>query len=267
MPADLDVHLIWDNYATHKTAMIRDWLAKRPRRNVHLTPTSSSWLNQVERFFALLTDKQIRRGVHWSVGELEAAINPFLDQHNADQSPSGGSGPPMTSSLPSSASALITLHRHDMTDLWFRTRTAPASDPRSTDTAAARFAAAGLFVIRTAFRRDCTVRDRTVPSYVYVLLNIYTWVTVMRTNIDIDDDLIEAAMRATGQTTKRGTVEEALRRVVTSYRRRQAIADMAGAGLATWRLCTPGNRGDRRRYIGVDLPPARSSVARRAPAA
>ena len=116
------------------------------------------------------------------------------------------------------------------------TRTAPASDPRSTDTAAARFAAAGLFVIRTAFRRDCTVRDRTVPSYVYVLLNIYTWVTVMRTNIDIDDDLIEAAMRATGQTTKRGTVEEALRRVVTSYRRRQAIADMAGAGLATWRL-------------------------------
>jgi Arc/MetJ family transcription regulator len=65
---------------------------------------------------------------------------------------------------------------------------------------------------------------------VYVLLRIYTLVTVMRTNIDIDDDLIEAAMRATGQTTKRATVEEALRRVVTSYRRQQAIADMAGAG-------------------------------------
>jgi len=54
---------------------------------VHLTPTSSSWLNQVERFFALLTDKQIRRGVHRSVGELEAAIKAFLDQHNADPTP------------------------------------------------------------------------------------------------------------------------------------------------------------------------------------
>ena len=66
--------------------------------------------------------------------------------------------------------------------------------------------------------------------YVYVFLYVYTLMTVMRTNIDIDDDLIEAAMRATGQTTKRGTVEEALRRVVTSYRRQQAIADMDGAG-------------------------------------
>jgi hypothetical protein len=54
---------------------------------VHLTPTSSSWLNQVERFFALLTEKQIRRGVHRSVEELEAAINAFLDQHNADPAP------------------------------------------------------------------------------------------------------------------------------------------------------------------------------------
>jgi len=55
VPASLDVHLVWDNYATHKTALIRNWLAKRPRWHVHLTPTSSSWLNQVERFFALLT--------------------------------------------------------------------------------------------------------------------------------------------------------------------------------------------------------------------
>jgi transposase len=74
VPRDLDVHLIWDNYATRKTALIRDWLAKRPRWHVHLTPTSSSWLNQVERFFAKLTDKQIRRGVHRSVEELEAAM-------------------------------------------------------------------------------------------------------------------------------------------------------------------------------------------------
>ena len=84
VPADLDVHLIWDNYATHKTKAIRDWLAKRPRWHVHLTPTASSWLNQVERFFALLTERQIRRGVHRSVEELEAAINAFLDHHNAN---------------------------------------------------------------------------------------------------------------------------------------------------------------------------------------
>jgi hypothetical protein len=81
------VHLIWDNYATHKTATIRNWLAKRPRWHVHLTPTSSSWLNQVERFFALLTERQIRRGVHRSVDELEAAINAFLDRHNANPRP------------------------------------------------------------------------------------------------------------------------------------------------------------------------------------
>lgn len=87
VPQNLDVHLVWDNYATHKTALIRDWLAKRPRWHVHLTPTSSSWLNQVERFFATLTEKQIRRGVHRSVEELEAAIKTFLHQHNADPKP------------------------------------------------------------------------------------------------------------------------------------------------------------------------------------
>ena len=87
VPADLEVHLIWDNYATHKTELIRNWLAKRPRWHVHLTPTSSSWLNQIERFFALLSERQIRRGVHRSVDELEAAIHAFLDQHNADPKP------------------------------------------------------------------------------------------------------------------------------------------------------------------------------------
>ena len=84
VPGDLDVHLVWDNYATHKTKMICDWLAQRPRWQVHLTPTSSSWLNQVERLFALLTERQLRRGVHRSVEQLEAAINAFLDQHNAN---------------------------------------------------------------------------------------------------------------------------------------------------------------------------------------
>jgi len=87
VPPDLDVHLVWDNYATHKTELIRNWLVKRPRWQVHLTPTSSSWLNQVERFFALLTEKQIRRGVHRSVDELEAAILAFLDRHNAEPRP------------------------------------------------------------------------------------------------------------------------------------------------------------------------------------
>src|SRR6516225_7289485 len=76
-----------DNYATHKTPLIRRWLAKRPRWHVHLTPTSSSWLNQVERFFAALTEKQIRRGVHRSVAELQAAIQSFLDRHNANPKP------------------------------------------------------------------------------------------------------------------------------------------------------------------------------------
>jgi transposase len=87
VPTDLDLHLVWDNYATHKTKAIRDWLAKRPRWHVHLTPTSSSWLNQVERFFALLTEREIRRGVHRSVAALEAAIAAYLDAHNAAPAP------------------------------------------------------------------------------------------------------------------------------------------------------------------------------------
>ena len=87
VPADLDVHLVMDNYATHKTPLIRTWLAKRPRWHVHLTPTSSSWLNQVERFFALLTDKKIRRGVYKSVADLRTDIEDFIDRHNADPKP------------------------------------------------------------------------------------------------------------------------------------------------------------------------------------
>ena len=87
VPADLDVHLVMDNYATHKTKPIRDWLAKRPRWHVHFTPTGASWINQVERFFALLTDKQIRRGVHRSTEALEHDIRAFIDAHNADPKP------------------------------------------------------------------------------------------------------------------------------------------------------------------------------------
>jgi len=87
VPNDLDVHLVMDNYATHKTPLIRKWLAKRPRWHVHLTPTSSSWLNQVERFFALLTDKKIRRGVHRNIADLQADISAFIDRHNTDPKP------------------------------------------------------------------------------------------------------------------------------------------------------------------------------------
>ena len=84
MPAELDVHLIADNYATHKTALIRNWFAKRPRFHIHFTPTSASWLNLVERWFGLLTEKQLRRGVHQSSAELEAAIYRYLDVTNED---------------------------------------------------------------------------------------------------------------------------------------------------------------------------------------
>jgi transposase len=87
VPDNLDVHLVMDNYATHKTPLIRKWLAKRPRWHVHLTPTSASWLNQVERFFGLLTDKKIRRGIYRSVAALKRDIDSFIRHHNADPRP------------------------------------------------------------------------------------------------------------------------------------------------------------------------------------
>lgn len=87
VPSDLDVHLVLDNYGTHKTAPVHRWLAKRPRFHLHFTPTSSSWLNLVERFFAALTEKQIRRGVHRSVHELEIAIKQYLSVTNQSPKP------------------------------------------------------------------------------------------------------------------------------------------------------------------------------------
>jgi transposase len=87
LPDGLDVHLVMDNYATHKTPAIRAWLAKRPHWHVHLTPTGASWINQVERFFADLTTRQIRRGVHRSTQELEATIEAYIDAVNADPKP------------------------------------------------------------------------------------------------------------------------------------------------------------------------------------
>jgi len=86
-PKQLDLHLIADNYATHKHPTVKAWLAKHPRFHMHFTPTSASWLNQVERFFGLITEDRIRRGVFKSVDELEAAIVDYLDLHNAQPKP------------------------------------------------------------------------------------------------------------------------------------------------------------------------------------
>lgn len=87
VPADLDVHIVMDNYGTHKTAIIRNWFAKRPRFHAHFTPTYGSWINLVERWFAEITNKRIRRGIFRSVQELEAAIREYIDAHNDDPKP------------------------------------------------------------------------------------------------------------------------------------------------------------------------------------
>lgn len=87
VPTGLTVHLICDNYATHKHADVREWLAKHPRFHLHFTPTSSSWLNLVERWFRELTDKALRRGVFHSVPDLIAKIEDYLAAHNADPKP------------------------------------------------------------------------------------------------------------------------------------------------------------------------------------
>jgi transposase len=87
VPKGLDVHIVMDNASSHKTRLIRNWFAKRPHWHQHFTPTSSSWINQVERFFALLAQKQIKRGAHKSVKELIAAIKNFIEQRNNDPKP------------------------------------------------------------------------------------------------------------------------------------------------------------------------------------
>src|SRR5258705_6700111 len=87
IPEGLDIHIVMDNYATHKTPKINAWLARRPHYHVHFTPTSASWINQVERWFAELTRKRLRRGVHTSVRQLEADIRAFIDRHNQNPRP------------------------------------------------------------------------------------------------------------------------------------------------------------------------------------
>lgn len=87
VPPDLSVHLVMDNYGTHKTPSVKNWFARHPRFQVHFTPTSASWINQVERWFATLTEKQIRRGTHRSTLQLEQAIRSYLTTYNADPKP------------------------------------------------------------------------------------------------------------------------------------------------------------------------------------
>ena len=87
VPADLDIHIVLDNYATHKTPAVKRWLAQRPRFQLHFTPTHASWLNQVERWFGLLTKRQIKRGAHTSVHQLKKAIIEFIDVNNSDPKP------------------------------------------------------------------------------------------------------------------------------------------------------------------------------------
>lgn len=87
VPADLDIHLVLDNYGTHKTALIHHYLLSRPRFHLHFTPTSASWLNQVERWFALITEKRIRRRTLRSTTELEQAIQQYLEAYNQDSNP------------------------------------------------------------------------------------------------------------------------------------------------------------------------------------
>jgi transposase len=86
-PADLDLHLICDNYATHKTPAIKTWLAAHPRFHLHFTPTSGSWLNLVERWFAELTRRKLRRSTHHSVKELETDVNAWIEAWNDDPKP------------------------------------------------------------------------------------------------------------------------------------------------------------------------------------
>lgn len=86
-PAGMEIHLVLDNYATHKTPAVHRWLAKRPRYHLHFTPTHASWLNQVERWFGLLTQRQLRRGSHTSVAALKNAIDEYIEVNNDSPKP------------------------------------------------------------------------------------------------------------------------------------------------------------------------------------
>ena len=100
-PADLDLHLVPDNYATHNHPMVRAWLAKRPRFHLHFTPTSAFWLNQVERWFAFISQRAIKHGSFNGVPHLVRTIKSFIDDYNETAARSSGSRPPIRSSVKS----------------------------------------------------------------------------------------------------------------------------------------------------------------------
>jgi len=87
VPAHLDIHLVLDNYGTHKAPKVHQWFARRPRYHLHFTPTSASWLNQVERWFAKITQQRIRRGSFTAVKHLEAAILDYIQTNNRNPKP------------------------------------------------------------------------------------------------------------------------------------------------------------------------------------
>jgi putative transposase len=87
IPAGREIHLVLDNYATHKTPKVAAWFKRRPRYHLHFTPTSGSWLNQVERWFAKITEQRIRRGVFKNIDELIAAIDEFIARNNKNPKP------------------------------------------------------------------------------------------------------------------------------------------------------------------------------------
>jgi transposase len=105
VPGELDVHVILDNSSTHKTPAIQRWLLAHPRFVLHFTPTSSSWLNLVERWFSELTTKKLRRATHRSVQALNSDIRTWIDTWTTNQNPSSGPRPPTKSSTPSPATA------------------------------------------------------------------------------------------------------------------------------------------------------------------
>ena len=87
VPSDKQIHMIVDNYATHKHPRVQRWLIRHPRFHMHFTPTGCSWLNMVERFFRDLTENRLRRGVFRSIEELITAINEYIDRHNEKPKP------------------------------------------------------------------------------------------------------------------------------------------------------------------------------------
>jgi transposase len=87
LPRGVEIHLVMDNYGTHKVSKVRTWLARHPRYHVHFTPTSGSWLNLVERLFAEVTERCVRRGSHTAVRQLEEAMLAYLDQRNRNPKP------------------------------------------------------------------------------------------------------------------------------------------------------------------------------------